>query len=243
MLRAPAECRLGMLTPSSNTVLEPLTSAMLADIPDVTAHFGRFRVLKISMDDDALGQFTMEPMLQAAELLADAKVQTICWNGTSAGWLGFDTDHALCKAIEDRTGASACSSVLALNEILSRTDAKRIAFVTPYLDEIQTAINANYNAAGYDVVADRHLRDPGNYSFADYDEDTIAQMCRAVAGERPDAIAVFCTNFRGAGIAETIETETGIPVYDTVSTALYKSMRLAGADPTRITGWGRIFQV
>lgn len=240
---APAEFRLGMLTPSSNTVLEPLTSAMLAGMPDVTAHFGRFRVLKISMDDDALGQFTMEPMLEAAELLADAKVQTICWNGTSAGWLGFDTDEALCAAVEARTKATACSSVLALNEILERTEAKRIAFVTPYLDEIQDAINENYTAAGYEVVADRRLRDPGNYSFADYDEATIVDMCRAVATEGPDAIAVFCTNFRGAGVAETVEAETSIPVYDTVSTALWKSMKLAGADPARVAGWGRIFRV
>ena len=77
--------RLGMLTPSSNTVLEPLTAAMLANQADVTAHFGRFRVVKISLDDDALDQFTPEPMLDAADLLADAKVDTICWNGTSSG--------------------------------------------------------------------------------------------------------------------------------------------------------------
>jgi maleate isomerase len=39
---------LDMLTPSSNTVLEPLTSAMLADdLPDVTAHFARFPVREI----------------------------------------------------------------------------------------------------------------------------------------------------------------------------------------------------
>jgi maleate isomerase len=61
--------------------------------------------------------------------------------------------------------------------------------------------------------------------------------------EKPDAISVFCTNFRGAAVAETIEAETGIPVYDTVSTALWKSMKVAGADPARIRGWGRIFEV
>ena len=49
-----ASTRLGMLTPSSNTVLEPLTTAMLADLPNATAHFARFRVLKISMDDLSL---------------------------------------------------------------------------------------------------------------------------------------------------------------------------------------------
>ena len=92
-----ASTRLGMLTPSSNTVLEPLTAAMLADLPDASAHFARFRVLKISMEDDALGQFKNEPMLAAAELLADAQVQSICWNGTSSGWLGFDTDRTLIR--------------------------------------------------------------------------------------------------------------------------------------------------
>jgi maleate isomerase len=243
MARIPSEVRLGMLTPSSNTVLEPLTSAMLANVPGVTAHFGRFRVLKISLEDDALGQFTNEPMLAAAELLADAKVQTICWNGTSSGWMGFQSDHDLCAEIEARTGAKACSSVLALNEILQITGARRIAFVTPYLDEIQSAINANYTAEGFEVIADRHLGDPGNYSFCEYTEAQILDMCRAVAAEKPDAISVFCTNFRGAHVAATIEAETGIPVYDTVSTALWKSMKMVGADPKQIRGWGRIFDV
>lgn len=67
-----------MLTPSSNSVLEPLTAAMLADVPDVTALFSRFRVLKISLESDALQQFSNEPMLDAASLLTDAKVDTIC---------------------------------------------------------------------------------------------------------------------------------------------------------------------
>lgn len=235
--------RLGMLTPSSNTVLEPLTAAMLANQADVTAHFGRFRVVKISLDDDALDQFTTEPMLDAADLLADAKVDTICWNGTSSGWLGFNFDHELCETIENRTGAKACTSVLALNEALDLSEAKRIAFVTPYLDSIQQAIVANYKRAGYDVVAERHLGDAGNDSFSNYTEEEICNLCRAVATEKPQAISVFCTNFRGAGVAEIIESETGIPVYDTISTALWKSMKLAGKDPSVITGWGKLFSL
>lgn len=243
MTQELATTRLGMLTPSSNTVLEPITAAMLADLPDVTAHFARFRVVKISMDADALGQFTNEPMLAAAELLADANVQSICWNGTSSGWLGFDTDRTLLSQIETLTGVKACSSILAMNELMERLEAKRIAFVSPYLPEIQSAILNNYKGAGYDVVAERHLNDPGNYSFATYTEAQILDMCRAVAIEKPDAIAVYCTNFRGAGVAEIIEAETGIPVLDSVSTALWKSMSVAGADPRRVKGWGRLFDV
>lgn len=243
MIKQLATTRLGMLTPSSNTVLEPITAAMLADLPNVSAHFARFRVVKISMEDDALGQFTIAPMLEAAELLADAKVGSICWNGTSSGWMGFLTDRALLAEIEERTGVPACSSVLAMNELLGRLGAKRIALVTPYLPEIQTRIINNYSAEGFEIVAERHLDDSGNFSFATYDEAQILGLCREVATDKPDAILIFCTNFRGAGVAGRIEAETDIPVIDSVSAALWKSIQVAGDDPRRVRGWGRIFDV
>lgn len=235
--------RIGMLTPSSNTVLEPVTAAMLQGVPDVTAHFARLRVLKISLAADALNQFSTGPMLQAADLLSDARVDAICWNGTSSGWLGFDSDLQLCRQIEGKTGIPTGTSVLALNEILQLQNVKDIAFITPYLEEIQSAIINNYQCNGYHVVAERHLGDPGNYSFCEYTQDQIMQMCRDVCAAKPQAICVFCTNFRGASIAAAIERETGIPVYDTVSTALWKSLMLCDIKPSVVKGWGSVFDV
>ena len=46
---------LGMLTPSSNTTLEPVTAQMISGLPEVSAHFGRFRVTEIALSDNALG--------------------------------------------------------------------------------------------------------------------------------------------------------------------------------------------
>lgn len=232
---------LGMLTPSSNTVLEPVTAAMLAGLPEVTAHFARFRVREISLGQGALGQFELEPMVAAAELLADAKVASICWNGTSAGWLGFESDERLCAAIGERTGIAACSSVLALNEVFARTGVRRFALVTPYLAEIQQAIIATYAAAEYVCVAERHLLERDNFSFSEYGEALIARLCREVAAARPDAIAIFCTNMRGAPVVASLEDELGIPIYDTVATAVWKSLVLADVPPGRVRGWGRLF--
>lgn len=232
---------LGMLTPSSNTVLEPVTSAILADLPDVTAHFGRFRVTEISLSDKALGQFTNQPILDAAALLAEARVDVIAWNGTSSGWLGFETDETLCREIEKTTGIPGTSSVLALNEIFRLTGVTRFGLVTPYLDEIQEKIIANYASSGFECVSERHLRDRGNFSFSEVSETQIADMIRAVAADKPQAITVFCTNLRGAPVADALEKEIGIPVYDSVSTAVWKSMKIAGAEPRRIRGWGRLF--
>ena len=62
--------RLGVLTPSSNTALEPLTSAIVATLPGCSAHFARFKVTEISLSEQALGQFDDSKILAAAELLA-----------------------------------------------------------------------------------------------------------------------------------------------------------------------------
>jgi maleate isomerase len=232
---------LGMLTPSSNTALEPLTSAMLSGLPEVSAHFGRFRVTEISLQPQALGQFDMAPILEAARLLADAHVDVIAWNGTSSGWLGFDADVALCQRIEQETGVRCCTSVLALNEIMEKTQRRRFGLVTPYLDDVQAAIVANYARSGFECVAERHLNRSVNFSFSEVEPPQIVQMAHEVAEARPQCLTTFCTNLRAAQLAPTLEAALGLPVYDTVSTAVWKSLRVCGVDTRRVKGWGSLF--
>jgi maleate isomerase len=234
---------LGMLTPSSNTVVEPVVAAMLAQLPEVTAHFSRFKVTEIALSEPALAQFDDSEILRAAELLAHARVKVIAWNGTSAGWLGFERDLQLCERIERSTGIPACTAILALNELLALTGARRLGFVTPYLDDVQRRINANYERAGFEVAADRHLSMQDNFAFSTVSFDQIRKMTGEVAAARPDAISIVCTNMRGAPLAEELETAHGIPIYDSLSTTVWKSLKIAGVDPGRVQGWGRLFGV
>ena len=149
--------RLGVLTPSSNTALEPLTSALAAAVPGCSAHFSRFKVTEISLSTQALGQFDDSKILAAAELLADAHVDVIGWSGTSSGWLGFDADRRLVQRITERTGIAATTAVLALNELLALRGVTRLALVTPYTADVQQRIVDNYRTLGIEVVAERHL--------------------------------------------------------------------------------------
>ena len=233
--------RLGMLTPSSNTVLEPVTAAMLRGLPGVSAHFSRFRVTEIALTPEALAQFDDTPILRAAELLADARVDVIAWNGTSSGWLGFDADERLCRRIQGVTGIPATTSMLALNEALARTGARRLGLVTPYLDAVQARIVSNYEGTGLACVAERHLGLRENVAFAEIAPEEVRRMAREVASARPDAIATICTNMPAAPLAAALEAELGVPVYDTVATAVWKSLAMAGADPALIAGWGGLF--
>jgi maleate isomerase len=233
--------RLGMLTPSSNTTLEPITAAMLTALPQVSAHFSRFRVTEIALTSDALAQFDDRPILAAAELLAHAKVDAIAWNGTSSGWLGFDADHRLCERIGAATGIRTTTSMLALNEVLAATGVKRFGLVTPYIDTVQHRIIANYATLGITCNAERHLGIQDNFAFAEVSPTTLTEMIHAVAATKPDAIGIICTNLCAAPLVAALEAVTEIPIYDTIATAVWKSLRLAGADPASVTGWGRLF--
>ncbi len=230
-----------MLTPSSNTTLEPVTSAMLARLPSVSVHFSRFKVTEIALTGDALAQFDDRPILAAAELLAHAKVDVIAWNGTSSGWLGFDADVRLCARIEAATGIKASTSMLALNEILAATGVRRFGLVTPYIEAVQQRIVANYAALGIVCDAERHLGIQDNFAFSEVSDETLAGTIRAVAAEKPDAIGVICTNLRAAPLVAALEAEVGIPIYDTIATVVWKSLVLAGVEPAGVVGWGSLF--
>lgn len=234
--------RLGVLTPSSNTALEPLTSAIVAGLPGASAHFSRFKVTEIALDARALGQFDDSKILAAAELLADAKVDVIGWSGTSSGWLGFDADHRLCERIRERTGIPATTAVLALNELLALRGIRRLAFVTPYTDDVQQRIVANYAAQGIEVVAERHLGIRVNHDFAGVEPALLRSLMGEVAAARPGAITTFCTNLRAAPLAAGVEQTLGVPLLDTVSTTVWGMLRAAGANPAQVQGWGELFQ-
>ena len=227
--------RLGMLTPSSNTVLEPATYALLDGVPGITAHFQRLRVLSISLEGGSTGQFDVAPMVAAAQMLADAKVHAICWNGTSGAWLGLDADRAICAAITAATGIPATTATLALRDALHALGARRVGLVTPYLGSVQAAILATLRAEGFEPAAERHLEDPGNYSFADHAPDLVTRLVREVAAEGCDAIAIHCTNFRGLAAAAAVAE---VPVLDSVALALWGALRAAGGSPAMVPGLG-----
>lgn len=232
---------LGMLTPSSNTVLEPATASILRDLDNVSAHFSRFRVTEISLSEAASRQFDDRPLLTAAELLADANVDVIAWNGTSASWLGFERDVQLCDRIQSVTGIPATTSILAINELFQRHQIVHFGLVTPYLENVQNKIVQNYQQAGFNCVAEQHLNLSVNFSFADVTADTIDQKIKAVAQAHPQAITTMCTNLRAAPQVAALERLLGIPIYDSISSVIWKSLSITGIDPSLVQGWGRLF--
>jgi maleate isomerase len=234
--------RVGMITPSSNSVLEPVTATMLAARLDVTAHFARLRVTEIALDAPALNQFDLGHMLLAADLLADAKVGSIAWNGTSASWLGIERDERLCAAIAAKTGIPATTSTLACLDAIRLAKARRVGIVSPYTDDVQRRIGEVWASACVPVHAERHVGIRDNFAFGEIEPGAIADMIRAVVRDGCDAVVILCTNMNGARVAAELERELGVLMLDSVAVTLWRSLQIAGIDAGCLGDWGRIFR-
>ncbi len=232
--------RIGMLVPSSNTAAEPLTMEMLRDVPRVSLHVARFRVTRLDTSDEALAQFQAAPLLEAASMLADAHMHAICLNATASCYTGMAGDRELLHLLPQ----PAETAMLALLEALRLKGARRIGLVSPFLHDVQAATIRVLAEEGLEVVAEHHFNDPGNYTFARFTEAEIEAAILDV-GRTPglDAIAVISTNLRGPRPAARAEARLGIPVFDTIATALWGAMRKAGADPAQVRGWGSLFSM
>jgi maleate isomerase len=236
--------RLGLVTPSSNTCLEPTTYQLLAGTTGVSAHFARVRVTKIALEESSDAQFSPTAMAAAAELLADAQVDSVVWNGTSGSWLGIGHDAEIAQRLTKVTGAPATTSTLALLEACAAFGVTRLGLVTPYTADVNEEIVRRYADVGLTVVAEDHLALTDNDAFAQVTPTEIAAQIRSVAtgfATEVEAVAIMCTNVHGAPVVEQLERELGIPVFDSVSVSLWEALRLAGHHG-RIDGFGTLLR-
>jgi maleate isomerase len=236
----PAELRrkIGHITPSSNTVLEPLTGLMSRAYDDrLSHHFTRIKVEAISLERRHTDQFSAEAMLAAADLLHDAAVEAIVWNGTSGAWKGIEADRELCALISERTAVPSSTSTLAQLEVMSRFGFERCGLAVPYTDAVAERIAEVYAHEGVHIVSTANAGISGNREFALVTEDEIRALVRGADAPTADCILLVCTGVAGAQLVGELEQELGKPVFDSVAVTLWKALRMVGIDP-RLSGWG-----
>jgi maleate isomerase len=215
---------------------------MLIDVPEVACYYSRFPVTKISLEQDSLQQFNYEPMLRAAELLAHAEVDVIAWNGTSGGWLGFDIDRELCALITKTTGIPATTSMLAQLDAFTKNNVKTCHLVTPYIPEMNELIKKQYQKLGIETINMEGCSITINRQIGQVSQDTIESMIKNVSSSPADALSIVCTNFAAINNVEYYEKKYNQTIYDTIAVVVWKAMQMVGVDPSKVKGWGKLFQ-
>jgi maleate isomerase len=233
----------GHITPSSNTVLEPLTARLnRAYEARVAHHFTRIPVTRIDLDRVAWQQFDTEGMVAAAKLLADAPLSGIVWNGTSGGWRGIEADRVLQRAVRDETGLPFSTSILAQLDLFRAWRIERYALAVPYVDAVTDRIVETFAGEGYEAVGRANLGISENQAFARVPHATIRDLIRASDHPAAECVIVVCTNLPAAFVVDDMEREIGKPIFDSAVIAFWKALEYAGATDLVSDGWGRLLR-
>jgi maleate isomerase len=206
--------RLGLMSPSSNTMMEPDFAGGLPR--GTTLHTARMFL----QDTTAAGENRMldEFALPAARDLGTARPDIVVFGCTSAGALrGNDYDTRLCAQISELTGAPAVSTIGSVRSAIEASGAASIGVITPYVDELNEKIRASIEADGVQVAAIAGLGITDNFQIAQVSQDDIVAFAVRALGQlaatgRIDLIFASCTNFAAMAARQSITDRLGLPV-------------------------------
>lgn len=221
-------------------MVERITLGIARALPQVSTHFSRTPVS--GSTDPSPDAYAVDGLLAAAKLLAHAAPHVLVWNGSKGAGIGFHHDRALAAQLQSETGITTTTSMLGMQALFKARGIQRIGVVTPYSDLAQHKTLTCLAREGLDCVAHAYSGLSDNLSYAGVPIQDIAAMVRSVAAAKPQAIVCLCTNFPAAVLAAPLETELGIPVYDSTALGVWHGLQLCGADARPATAlWGSLF--
>ena len=204
------EKRIGLIVPSSNTVMEP---DFYHNLPSGwTLHTARMFLKDVNAREEAkmLDEYT----LPAARDLETIQPDVVIFGCTSAGALrGNEYEKELIKKISETSRAPAISVNKSVRETLRLLNAKHLVVVTPYLDELNVRIKASLENEGMQVLHIQGLGILENTNIAKVSRQKIIKLAQdAVEGKQPDALFVSCTNFPAVDVLPELRSMFPFPV-------------------------------
>jgi len=202
--------RVGLLVPSSNTVMEPDLWRALP--PGATLHTGRMYLEDTTPEGE--NRMLDEHVIPPARDLATARPDLIVFGCTSAGALrGNDYDAELCRRISDLSGVPTVSVIASVRRSIAASGARRVGVVTPYVDALNQRIKESVEADGVEVAAIAGLGISDNFEIAAVPGEEIVDFAeRSLRGLDVDLAFVSCTNFPAVRVLPELERRLGLPV-------------------------------
>lgn len=225
--------RVGLLIPSSNTVMEP---DFVRELPaGVSLHTGRMFMEETTVEGEErmLDEFTMP----AAEAVGTTHPDVIVFGCTSAGALrGNDYDAGLVDQISHLANAPAVSVIRSVREAIAATGARRIGVITPYVEVLNTRIRQSLEADGLEVVDIRGLDLVENFQISQVPVDDIVDFAVRSFGDGDiDLLFASCTNFRAMEARDAIAAAMDVPVITSNQAAVEAVLsRLSEASSTSV---------
>ena len=179
--------RVGLIIPSSNTVMEVDFYRRLP--PAATLHTARMYMEETTPEGESAMLDAYLPT--AISDLRSARPDVMVFGCTSAGALrGNQYEAALIERIAAETGARTFSVASCVRSAIRATGARRVGVITPYVDSLNDKIRESLEADGLDVAAIHGLAITENFAIADVGPERIGAVRRRVLRRPRDRFAV-----------------------------------------------------
>ena len=214
--------RIGLMVPSSNTVMEPDFQQAFDGI--ATVHAARMYLPDPYTPDDELRMID-EFAADAARDIGTLHPDVVVFGCTSAGALRGPTyDAELRGELAEKTACPMVGVFDTISEALSAREKGRIAVSTPYTEELNEAIARSLTADGFDVVSMVGMGLRRNVEVGRVVPEDIIDFVVANTPDDAEAVAVPCTNFRAFEVHEQITARLGRPVV-TANSSVIEAVR------------------
>jgi maleate isomerase len=236
---------LGVLVPSTNTVVEPEYHGMVPD--GVTVHTARMYVSDPDTGSDAAFWRLMEQMRAALATavrdLLTARPQRLCMGMTAVAFVGGSAgDRALAAEMERMAaGTPVTTGPEAMTAALRRLGATRVGLVSPYQPGAEEHVRRYFSDTGVEVVRMESLRSSTATSIAEVEPEEVSRLVAAVDGPGVEAIVQVGTNLPMVALAEQLERRQGKPVLAINTATLWRALRASGIDD-RVEGFGTLLR-
>jgi maleate isomerase len=210
--------RVGLIVPSSNTVMEP----------DFHRHLGHAgivstaRIFLESVTREAETRMLEEDLPKAAELIRTTAPDVVVFGCTSAGSLGsLAHDRAIGERIEKLSGGRAITVLQAVVSKLRGIEPKKLAVFTPYIEDLTSSVAASVSQAGFPPIKAAGMGIQVNLDIGRVTpEQIVAFVETQLTGSAPDCIFLSCTNWRAIEAIEPLKKKLGIPVVSSNQAAI-----------------------
>lgn len=211
--------RIGLLVPSSNTVMENDLHRALPK-SRYTVHTARMYLEETTAPAERRMVEDFAPA--GAEQLRTVHPDLLVFGCTSAGSLGgLPYDREICERLGSLAGCRCIGVLSSAADVLGRRSLRSIAVLTPYVAELTRSVARSLAEQGFDVVAAHGMGIDVNVELARPTPDDIVAFAKDSLGPvDADGVFVSCTNFRALDALPRLEEELGLPVVTSNSAVL-----------------------
>ena len=231
----------GALIPSTNTTVE-IEYSHLLPAAVCQAHYGRMMSSNYGASPFA-SPLDVDVEYQA-KLLGTARVELIALIQTSACLFADDYDETTCARITAASGGvPAITSAMAIGEALRALNARHVALVSPYSEEVNARARHYFESKhALKIVALEGFAAKDSYMIGKLGPENARDAFRRIDRPEIEAFVVPGGNFPTMHSIPEWEAEFNKPVVTTNQAVVWSMLRRLGSKD-RIPGLGRLLEM